>query len=85
MGSGGFGVHAEADKPHSVESGVALRENGEKRAFECYQRVNHAKFGNGTIVELEGAGSGLVLTVDFETSGTKKIVASLAPITHAEE
>ncbi len=69
---------------YSVASGVAIRENGEKRAFERYQRVNHAKFGNGTIVDLEGAGSGLVLTVDFETSGTKKIVASLAPITHVE-
>ena len=49
-------------------------------AFKTGQYIRHAKYGNGTIVEL-----GVDRTVvDFDTFGTKKFVTSLATFEAAE-
>ena len=49
-------------------------------AFKTGQYIRHAKYGNGTIVEL-----GVDRTVvDFDAFGTKKFVTSLATFEAAE-
>jgi hypothetical protein len=49
-------------------------------AFKTGQYVRHAKYGNGTIVELGDDRT----VVDFDAFGTKKFVTSLATFEVAE-
>ena len=42
------------------------------------QRVSHAKFGEGVILNLEGNGSNMRIQVNFEKAGSKWLVASYA-------
>ena len=70
----GFGVKATAaPAPKPVE-----------KSFMPHQRVKHAKFGEGTVLEINGAGSAMTVTIDFGGAGIKKFAAAYAPITPAE-
>jgi DNA helicase-2/ATP-dependent DNA helicase PcrA len=42
------------------------------------QRVRHAKFGDGVVLNLEGQGSNARIQVNFERQGTKWLVAGYA-------
>ncbi len=42
------------------------------------QRVNHARFGDGVVVNLEGQGSQARVQVNFEKEGSKWLIASMA-------
>jgi ATP-dependent DNA helicase UvrD/PcrA len=42
------------------------------------QRVTHAKFGEGTVLNLEGSGSHMRIQVNFEQAGSKWLVAQYA-------
>ncbi len=44
------------------------------------QYIRHAKYGNGTVVELEDDRA----TVEFDSAGTKKFITSLATFEAAE-
>lgn len=46
-------------------------------------RVNHAKWGIGTIVSIKGSGDDLELDIAFAGMGIKKLLAKFAPITKA--
>lgn len=71
----GFGVKAaaRADLPQR-----------EEKSFEPHQRVKHAKFGEGTVLEISGSGSAMTVTIDFQQAGVKKFAAAYAPITPAD-
>ncbi|MEA4969848.1 MAG: UvrD-helicase domain-containing protein [Candidatus Pelethousia sp.] len=71
----GFGVKATA--------AVNLPPREEK-SFEPHQRVKHAKFGEGTVLEISGSGSAMTVTIDFQQAGVKKFAAAYAPITAAD-
>lgn len=51
-----------------------IKKNGYQ--FSKDQKVKHARFGEGKILEVEGG----VLTIDFAQQGVKKIVGAYAPI-----
>ncbi len=53
--------------------------------FNCGDRVKHKTFGNGTLVSKTPMGSDFLLEVQFDTVGTKKIMANFAKLTKAEE
>ena len=53
--------------------------------FNCGDRVKHKTFGNGTLVAKTPMGSDFLLEVQFDTVGTKKIMANFAKLTKAEE
>lgn len=55
------------------------------KSFEKYQRVVHEKFGEGTITEISGAGSSMLVAIDFGAAGVKRFAAAYAPIKPAEE
>ena len=55
--------------------------NKESNIYKIGSRVNHAKFGNGNVIDVKG----LLLTIEFENMGTKKIVYSKAPLKLIEE
>ena len=47
-------------------------------SFRVCQRVRHAKFGEGTIVNMEGSGEHSRLQVAFQGQGIKWLVAAYA-------
>ena len=49
--------------------------------FRIGVKVQHPKFGVGTIVNVRGAGSNMIVDVAFEGLGIKQLSASLAPLT----
>ena len=53
----------------------------EKKGFEVGKKVNHAKYGVGTIVSITGTGSSKVINVEFESLGIKSLLLDFAPIT----
>ncbi|MEL7601769.1 MAG: DNA helicase PcrA [Bacillota bacterium] len=68
---GGFGAPAvPVARPQNSAGGVQ---------YQPHQRVKHAKFGIGTVLQVEGAGSSQVVTIDFGGS-VKKFAAAFAPI-----
>lgn len=50
----------------------------EKALFQPGQRIQHAKFGEGTVLNTEGAGSHTRVQVSFDRVGDKWLVASFA-------
>ena len=42
------------------------------------QRVNHARFGDGIVLNLEGQGPQSRVQVNFESAGSKWLIASMA-------
>ncbi|MCG3146471.1 MAG: DNA helicase II [Gammaproteobacteria bacterium] len=42
------------------------------------QRVRHASFGDGVVLNVEGQGAHMVVQVNFEASGTKRLLAAQA-------
>jgi DNA helicase-2/ATP-dependent DNA helicase PcrA len=42
------------------------------------QRVNHARFGDGIVLNLEGQGPQSRVQVNFEVAGSKWLIASMA-------
>ena len=42
--------------------------------------VNHAKYGRGTVMKMEGSGEDTKLTISFPGYGLKKIIAKYAGI-----
>ena len=51
---------------------------GENDEFRLGQRVRHAKFGEGVILNLEGSGGHRRIQVNFEQAGCKWLVAAYA-------
>ena len=49
---------------------------GIEGALRMGQRVNHHKFGEGTILQYEGRGEHARIQVRFERAGTKWLIAS---------
>lgn len=61
-------------------AGSATAKIREETGFALGQRVLHAKFGEGVILNLEGSGSQTRLQVNFESVGSKWLVAAYAPL-----
>lgn len=48
--------------------------------LEIGDKVNHEKFGLGTVIELAGSGENSEATVDFGSSGNKRLLLRYAPV-----
>ncbi|MDL2235485.1 DNA helicase PcrA [Christensenellaceae bacterium OttesenSCG-928-L17] len=73
---GGFGRPApDVQRPSNEEKA---------QEFRLHQRVRHAKFGEGTVQNIEGRGSAQVVTIDFGAT-QKRFAANLAPLTVIDE
>jgi len=58
--------------------GEAVRQDEPR--FRAGQRVMHATFGEGLVIESRAQGSDAIVTVNFEQVGRKRLMASLAPL-----
>lgn len=57
----------------------------EKKVFySVADKVEHDKFGRGTVVRVEGQGENAILTIAFEGQGVKKLSVAYAPIRKTE-
>lgn len=76
---GGFG---SIRKPQSVQKNVVQEETVKPvtKSFSNGDRIRHAKFGEGTVIEVTGSGNAMIVTLDFDTVGTKKFAAAYAPV-----
>jgi len=72
-GAGGF----------SYGGATKIKQGGGKdlSAFKVGVKVSHPKFGQGTIVNMRGAGNNTILDIAFVGLGIKQLSATLAPLT----
>lgn len=49
--------------------------------YKVGERVNHKKFGDGMILSASKMGNDMLLEIAFDTVGTKKLMAKVAPLT----
>ena len=68
------GISRSADKPKPTGTGKDLS------SFKIAVKVKHPKFGVGTIVNVRGVGSNMILDIAFEGIGIKQLSATLAPL-----
>jgi DNA helicase-2/ATP-dependent DNA helicase PcrA len=62
----------------AYNSGARFVDPGPANGLKLGQRVKHAQFGEGTVVDSEGGGAHARVQVNFEASGTKWLVLSYA-------
>lgn len=58
----------------------SLQDTGEGTGFKLGQRVSHAMFGEGVVLQFEGTGPNAVIQVKFEKIGTKRLVMQYAKL-----
>lgn len=73
-------THALGDGTRDVRPAAAPV----SKTFEKYQKVQHDKFGVGTIMEISGSGSSMLVSIDFGAAGVKRFAAAYAPIKPVE-
>ena len=73
-------THALGDGTRDVRPAAAPV----SKTFEKYQKVQHDKFGVGTVMEISGSGSSMLVSIDFGAAGVKRFAAAYAPIKPVE-
>lgn len=70
-------------KPSSYSAGFATKPKSATTNFDYNpgDRVNHKKFGDGMILSASKMGNDMLLEIAFDTVGTKKLMAKVAPLT----
>jgi DNA helicase-2/ATP-dependent DNA helicase PcrA len=63
-----------------IQAPVSMRQDRARQdtGLAVGQRVNHARFGDGVVLNLEGQGSQARVQVNFEDAGSKWLIASMA-------
>jgi DNA helicase-2/ATP-dependent DNA helicase PcrA len=69
-----FGGGASADAP-------VARKDASVQGLRVHQKVFHAKFGEGTVLTLEGSGDDARAQINFPRHGTKWLALSVAKLT----
>jgi DNA helicase-2/ATP-dependent DNA helicase PcrA len=88
-GTSGYGAKSAQNKNGGFTYGGISRLGDKKptsggkdlSVFRIGVRVKHPKFGEGTIVNVRGADSNMIVDIAFENLGIKQLSASLAPLT----
>lgn len=57
----------------------------EKEAWQTGDKVTHKKWGQGTVVAVNGTGADMELDIAFPQQGVKRLLASFAPISKVED
>ena len=70
--------------PSCVHSKPSLKKEEEINLFQAGSKVEHNKYGKGTILEVSGSGRGATATIVFPGLGIKKFALESAPLKIAE-
>ncbi|MBR3869322.1 MAG: UvrD-helicase domain-containing protein [Clostridia bacterium] len=65
----------------SFSSGASAPKSAAVPDYKTGERVNHKKFGDGMIISASKMGNDMLLEIAFDTVGTKKLMAKVAPLT----
>lgn len=70
-------------KPSNYTTGFTTKPKASTTNFDYKpgDRVNHKKFGDGMILSASKMGNDMLLEIAFDTVGTKKLMAKVAPLT----
>lgn len=70
-------------KPSSYSTGFSSKTKSDTSAlsYNVGERVNHKKFGDGMILSTTKMGNDMLLEIAFDSVGTKKLMAKVAPLT----
>ncbi|MFD0714998.1 DNA helicase PcrA [Paenibacillus sp. GCM10027626] len=83
--NGSPGGTVRVSSPHDAARAGAAAAGGSARDFNVSDKVQHGKWGIGTIVSVKGTGNDTELQIAFPAPvGIKKLLASFAPITKVE-
>lgn len=74
-GAGGYGAGAARPMPRTLVAGASTLGPG---GFKLGQRVQHPKFGEGTILSFDGDGDRAQVEIKFREAGTKRLVLGFA-------
>lgn len=61
--------------PSGSGHSAATKASAAKRSYKTLQRIRHPQFGEGTIIDISDAGSTVILSIDFDSVGVKRIAA----------
>ena len=61
--------------PSGSGHSAATKAAAAKRSYKTQQRIRHPQFGEGTIIDISDAGSTVILSIDFDSVGVKRIAA----------
>ena len=92
--SGSFGLQGSASVNGAVSGGSAARKSSgipkglvqqgiqrmDSLDYGVGDRVRHIRFGEGTVTAIEDGKKDYTVTVDFDTAGTKRMLASFAKL-----
>ena len=59
--------------------------NTSSAGYKSGAKVNHKKFGNGTVISVTGSGAGTIVSVAFAGLGVKKFALMNAPLQLIDE
>lgn len=69
-------------KPSNYSTGFSTKPKKSLNLdFNVGERVNHKKFGDGMILSASKMGNDILLEIAFDSFGTKKLMAKVAPLT----
>ncbi|HHY83570.1 MAG TPA: UvrD-helicase domain-containing protein [Clostridiales bacterium] len=71
----GYGLDGKA-----LQSSNTMKKPENKGRFQLGDKVYHTRFGNGTVVAMEGDGSNLTVKIAFVQGGIRSFIADLAPL-----
>jgi DNA helicase-2/ATP-dependent DNA helicase PcrA len=75
-------LRSQVSQPvHNRFSAATSHEAFMESGFKLGERVQHAKFGEGTVLNYEGSGDHARVQVNFDTFGTKWLVLTYAKLT----
>lgn len=57
----------------------------ESKSWQAGDKVQHKKWGEGTVVKVSGSGTDAELDIAFKSQGIKRLLAAFAPITKVTE
>lgn len=77
-GGGIDGMSGNTEKPFDAykKAKESLKKNFAKDTFEQGDRVSHPRFGEGSVLEINGR----IIVVEFDNAGIKKMAADMAPL-----
>lgn len=74
FGGGGWGSTPKRSTPKRPERSIPTRAQNNNLQLEVGDRVNHAKYGLGTVLSSDGSGARATVTIDFGTSGKVRLM-----------
>ena len=80
LGRASDNSRASARKDYSRTDSRIQTTNAAQVKYKKLQRVIHPQFGEGTITDISGSGSTVILTISFKSVGVKRIAAGYVPL-----